>query len=74
MNGRWAPGSNYTVKIIQFANEIIQGMAEEEPAKTVKAEAGEDKTADAGKELTFDASQSIISPLSNGIVITYSWD
>ena len=44
------------------------------PAKTVVASAGEDKTEDAGKELTFDASASTVSPLSDGVVITYSWD
>ncbi|MDD3818406.1 MAG: PKD domain-containing protein [Actinomycetota bacterium] len=74
LNGNWAPGDNYTDKIINFANEIIQGINNTPPAKTVVASAGEDKTADAGKELTFDASKSTVSPLSDGVVITYSWD
>ncbi|MDD3628890.1 MAG: PKD domain-containing protein, partial [Actinomycetota bacterium] len=55
-------------------NTISGQNQETPPTKTVIAEAGEDKTADAGKELTFDASQSKVSPLSDGIKISYSWD
>jgi len=76
LNGRWAPGSNYTDKIVLFTNEIIQGIGETtlSPQQTVTAEAGEDKTANVGDTLTFDASQSVVSPLSEGTIISYSWD
>ncbi|GAG58968.1 unnamed protein product, partial [marine sediment metagenome] len=75
-NGRWAPGSTYTDKIILFANEIIQGIdrTDTPPEQTVIAEAGDDKIADVGDKLTFDASQSTVSPISEETVITYSWD
>ena len=76
LNGRWAPGSNYTDKIILFANQIIQGINQKDtpPQQTVIAKAGDDKVAYAGDKLTFDASSSEVSPLSNETVITYSWD
>jgi len=76
LNGQWAPGSNYTDKIIQFANEIIQGINQTDtsPDQSVTASAGDNKTADKGSLLTFDASQSTVSPLSEDVVITYSWD
>jgi N-acetylmuramoyl-L-alanine amidase/PKD repeat protein len=76
LNGRWAPGSNYTDKIILFANEVIQGINKTitPPAKTVTAEAGDDKVACVGDKLTFDASASTVSPISEGTVISYSWD
>jgi len=76
LNGRWAPGSTYTGKIILFANEIIQKIDQTEtpPEQTVIAEAGDDKTADAGEEITFDASASTVSPISEETVITYAWD
>jgi len=76
LNGRWAPGSTYTSKIILFANEIIQGIGETTlpPEQTVTAEAGDDEVAYVGDKLTFDATQSVVSPLSDGTVISYSWD
>ena len=76
LNGRWAPGSTYTSKIILFANEIIQGIDKSTtpPQQIVTAEAGEDKVAYVGDKLTFDASQSTVSPITEGTVISYSWD
>ena len=77
LNGRWAPGANYTDKIIQFANQIIQGIGQDdstETTPTVTAEAGEDRSGNVGDTLTFDASASTISPLSEDTVVSYSWD
>ncbi|HEY4662928.1 MAG TPA: PKD domain-containing protein [Candidatus Humimicrobiaceae bacterium] len=72
LNGRWAPGSTYTNKIVLFANEVWQGTDIIE--HTVTANAGQDLIADVGEELTFDASGSVISPLAEAGTITYSWD
>jgi len=76
LNGRWAPGATYTDKIILYANEIIQGIDQDDttPQETVTAEAGDDKTAEAGQEVSFDASGSTVSPITRDTVITYSWD
>jgi N-acetylmuramoyl-L-alanine amidase/PKD repeat protein len=76
LNGRWAPGSTYTGKIILFANEIIQGIGQGEipPENTVTSEAGDDQSGDVGDLLTFDASGSIISPISDDTTVSYSWD
>ncbi|MFA5015643.1 MAG: PKD domain-containing protein, partial [Actinomycetota bacterium] len=73
LNGRWAPGSTYTNKIVLYANEIWQGTSES-GVETVTANAGSDLTADVGEEATFDASGSIISPLAGAGTISYSWD
>ncbi len=72
LNGRWAPGSTYTNKIVLFANEVWQGADTTE--HTVTADAGQDLAANVGEELTFDASGSTISPLAEAGTITYSWD
>ena len=76
LNGRWAPGATYTGKIILFANQVIQGIGEQDPAEeqVVMAEAGEDQNGNVGETITFDASGSTISPISDTTVITYSWD
>jgi len=76
LNGRWAPGATYTDKIILYANEIVQGIDQDDttPQETVTAEAGDDKTAEAGQEISFDASGSTVSPITGDTVITYSWD
>jgi len=60
LNGRWAPGSTYTNKIILFANEILEGMGsiEEEPNQAPTADAGGPYTATAGEELNLDGSAS----------------
>jgi len=76
LNGRWAPGSTYTDKIILFANQIIQGVSQGDipPENTITAEAGEDQSGNVGDSLTFDASGSTVSPITEDTVITYSWD
>ena len=76
LNGRWAPGSTYTNKIIIYANEIIEGLAAVEipSEQTVTADAGDDLTADVDEVITFDASASTISPDDEETTITYSWD
>ena len=76
LNGRWAPGATYTGKIILFANQVIQGIGEQDPEEeqVVIAEAGEDQNGNVGETITFDASGSTISPISDTTVITYSWD
>jgi N-acetylmuramoyl-L-alanine amidase/PKD repeat protein len=77
LNGRWAPGANYTDKIILFANQIIQGInsgTQTQPASTtVTADAGQDKEGNIGENVTFDASASIIQATGD-ITISYSWD
>ncbi len=77
LNGRWAPGANYTDKIILFANQIIQGInsgTQTQPASpTVTANAGQDKEGNIGDNITFDASASIIQATGD-ITISYSWD
>jgi len=76
LNGRWAPGATYTGKIVLFANQVIQGIGEQDPEEEqeVVAEAGNDQNGNVGDTLTFDASGSTISPLSDTTVIAYSWD
>ncbi len=76
LNGRWAPGSTYTNKIIIYTNEVIEGLdiKEASPEQTVTADAGEDITAEVDEEVIFDASASIISPDDTDTTITYSWD
>jgi N-acetylmuramoyl-L-alanine amidase/PKD repeat protein len=80
LNGRWAPGSTYTDKIILFANQVIQGIAA--PLKTtettasessVTANAGPDSQCNAGQSITFDASESIIT-LTEDETVSYLWD
>ncbi len=76
LNGRWAPGSTYTDKIIIYTNEVIQAAdsTTDTYEHIVNANAGEDVNANIGDEIIFDASASVVSPLSEAKVITYSWD
>ncbi len=77
LNGRWAPGSTYTNKIIIYANEVIDGIEETvdtPPEQTVTADAGDDITANINEEIIFDASASSISPDNADATITYFWD
>ncbi|MCL4416058.1 MAG: PKD domain-containing protein, partial [Actinobacteria bacterium] len=75
LNGRWAPGSTYTDKIILFANQIIQGINSGSQPVTVSvtANAGQDKEGNIGQNLAFDASSSIIQ-VTGDISVSYSWD
>jgi len=73
LNGRWAPGSSYTDKIIKYANEILGGI-EGFIEHTVTADAGDDITSVAGEEVSFDGSESIITPQDEETTVTYSWD
>jgi len=75
LNGRWAPGKNYTDKIILFANQIIQGINSDGSGAVsgVVAYAGPDMSGVVGQNLTFDASGSHIQ-VSSGDKISYSWD
>jgi N-acetylmuramoyl-L-alanine amidase/PKD repeat protein len=70
LNGRWAPGSKYTDKIILFANQIIQGVS---AITKIDAKAGPDKSAIVGETVIFDASASKIQIGTNDN-ITYYWD
>jgi PKD repeat protein len=75
LNGRWAPGTTYTDKIILFANQVIQGIStgsQIAPA-SVTANAGLDKEGNIGQNLNFDASSSIIQATGD-ISVSYSWD
>jgi N-acetylmuramoyl-L-alanine amidase/PKD repeat protein len=76
LNGRWAPGSTYTNKIIIYSNEIIDGLGtvETPPEQTVTANAGDDSSVEVGEEITFDASVSTLSSDTEETTITYSWD
>ncbi len=74
LNGRWAPGSTYTDKIILFANQAIQGTSPNVVIKSsVTAKAGKDKKADIGESIIFDASASIIN-LVGDAEVQYKWD
>jgi N-acetylmuramoyl-L-alanine amidase/PKD repeat protein len=80
LNGRWAPGSTYTDKIILFANQVIQGIGSTAkttgttaPESSVTANAGNDRLANTGESITFDASASIIKA-SGDTTVSYLWD
>ncbi|MBE3101189.1 MAG: PKD domain-containing protein, partial [Firmicutes bacterium] len=75
LNGRWAPGTAYTDKIILFANQVIQGISSGSQAApaSVTANAGLDTGGNIGQNLNFDASSSIIQATGD-ISVSYSWD
>ena len=80
LNGKWAPGSSYTDKIIMFANQVVQAAnssgktAESIPAvDSVTADAGKDMQGNVGDSITFDASASIIKTGVDSEV-SYLWD
>ncbi len=78
LNGRWAPGSTYTDKIILFTNQIMQSANAVKNQSVqnnykIVANAGADKLANVGETLTFDASASIIVVNQNDKIF-YNWD